>query len=137
MPKPDEIPKRLGVRAVVVHSSNNFLLTLQDILNPDLSFIFGKLQVIKQYSRFLRFLSLRQINASFIFVTRLKTWKLYTTLIVYYFCLTYLSVWQINASFIFVTRLKTWKLCKTLIVYYFCLTYLSVRYRDTFQAHFI
>ena len=37
-----EIPKRLGLRAVVVDSSNNFLLTLQDILNPDLSFIFGK-----------------------------------------------------------------------------------------------
>ena len=37
-----EIPKRLRVRAVVVASSNNFLLTLQDILNPDLRFIFGK-----------------------------------------------------------------------------------------------
>ena len=42
-----EIPKRLGVRAVVVDSSNNFLLTLQDILNPDLSFIFEKMQAIK------------------------------------------------------------------------------------------
>ena len=42
-----EIPKRLGVRAVVVDSSNNFLLTLQDILNPDLSLMFGKMQVIK------------------------------------------------------------------------------------------
>ena len=42
-----EIPKRLGVRVVVVASSNNFLVTLQDILNPDLSFIFGKMQVIK------------------------------------------------------------------------------------------
>ena len=55
-----EIPKRLGVRTVVVASSNNFLLTLQDILNPDLSFIFWKMQVIKQYSRFSRFLLLRQ-----------------------------------------------------------------------------
>ena len=35
MPTNVEIPKRLGVRAVVVDSSNNFLLTLQDILNPD------------------------------------------------------------------------------------------------------
>ena len=42
-----EIPKRLGVRAVVVDPSNNFLLTLQDILNPDLSLTFGKMQVIK------------------------------------------------------------------------------------------
>ena len=46
-PKIVEIPKRLGVRAVVVDSSNNFLLTLQDILNPDLISIFGKMQVIK------------------------------------------------------------------------------------------
>ena len=46
-PKNVEIPKRLGVRVVVIDSSNNFLLTLQDILNPDLSFIFGKMQVIK------------------------------------------------------------------------------------------
>ena len=46
-PKNVDIPKRLGVRAVVVDSSNNFRLTLQDILNPDLSFIFGKMQVIK------------------------------------------------------------------------------------------
>ena len=46
-PKNVEISKRLGVRAVIVDSSNNFLLTLQDILNPDLSFIFGKMQVIK------------------------------------------------------------------------------------------
>ena len=37
MPKNVEIPKRLGVRAVIVDSSNNFFLTLQDILNPDLS----------------------------------------------------------------------------------------------------
>ena len=42
-----EFPKRLGVRAVEVDSSNNFFLTLQDILNPDLNFMFGKMQVIK------------------------------------------------------------------------------------------
>ena len=53
-PENVEIPKRLGVREVVVASSNNFLLTLQDILNPDLSFILGKMQVIKQFSRFSR-----------------------------------------------------------------------------------
>ena len=41
--KNDEIPKRVEVRAVVVYSSNNFLLTLQDILNPDLSLVFGKM----------------------------------------------------------------------------------------------
>ena len=46
-PKNVEIPKRLGVRAVIVDSSNNFLLTLQDFLNPDLSLTFGKMQVIK------------------------------------------------------------------------------------------
>ena len=46
-PKNVEIPKRLGVRAVVVDSSNNFLLTLQDILNPVLSYIFGTMQVMK------------------------------------------------------------------------------------------
>ena len=46
-PKNVEIPKRLGVRVVVVDSSINFLMTLQDILNPDLSFIFGKMQAIK------------------------------------------------------------------------------------------
>ena len=46
-PKNVEISKRSGVREVVVDCSNNFLLTLQDILNPDLSFIFGKMQVIK------------------------------------------------------------------------------------------
>ena len=46
-PKNVEIPKRLGVRAVVVDSSNSFLLTLQDNVNPDLSFMFGKMQVIK------------------------------------------------------------------------------------------
>ena len=42
-----EISKRLGVRTVVVDSSNNFLLTLQDIVNPDLSLMFGKMHVIK------------------------------------------------------------------------------------------
>ena len=47
-PKNVEIAKGLWVvTAVVVDSSNNFFLTLQDILNPDLSFIFGKMQVIK------------------------------------------------------------------------------------------
>ena len=46
-PKTVEIPKRLGVRAVVVESSNNFLLTLQAILNPDLGLMFGKMHVIK------------------------------------------------------------------------------------------
>ena len=46
-PKNGEIPKRLGVRAVVVDSSNNFLLTLQDFLNPDLSFIFENIHVVK------------------------------------------------------------------------------------------
>ena len=46
-PKNVKIPKRLGVRAVEVHSSNNFLLTLLDILNPVLNFMFGKMQVIK------------------------------------------------------------------------------------------
>ena len=42
-PKNVEMPKRLGVRAVVVDSSNNFLLTLQDILNADFSLTFGKM----------------------------------------------------------------------------------------------
>ena len=46
-PKNVEIPKRLGVMAVEADSSNNFLLTLQDILNPDLNFMFEKMQVIK------------------------------------------------------------------------------------------
>ena len=46
-PKNVEILKRLEVRAVVEDSSNKFLLTLQDILNPDLSLMFGKMQVIK------------------------------------------------------------------------------------------
>ena len=46
-PKNVEIPKRLGVRAVEVDSSNNFLLTLQGILNPILNFMFRKMQVIK------------------------------------------------------------------------------------------
>ena len=65
MPKNVEIPKILGVRAVVVDSSNKFILTLQDILNPDLSLTFGKMQVIKYYSRFSRFLLLRQDYRSF------------------------------------------------------------------------
>ena len=42
-----KIPKRLGVRAAVVDSSNSFLLTLHAILNPDLSLMFGKMQVIQ------------------------------------------------------------------------------------------
>ena len=46
-PKNVEIPKRLGVRAVVIDASNNFLLTLQGFLNTDLSITFGKMQVIK------------------------------------------------------------------------------------------
>ena len=46
-PKNVVIPKILGVRAVVVDSSNNFLQTLQDFLNPDLGQKFGKMQVIK------------------------------------------------------------------------------------------
>ena len=46
-PKIVEFPKRLGVRTMAVDSSNNFFLTLQDILNPDLNFMFGKMQVIK------------------------------------------------------------------------------------------
>ena len=45
--KNDEIPKRVEIRAVVVDSSNNFLLTLQDFLNHDLSLMFGKMQVLK------------------------------------------------------------------------------------------
>ena len=46
-PKNVEIPKRLGVRAVIVDSSNNFLPTLRDILNPELSLMLGQMQVIK------------------------------------------------------------------------------------------
>ena len=46
-PKNVEIPKRLGVRAVLVDSSNNFLLTLQYVLNPYLSLTFGKMQLMK------------------------------------------------------------------------------------------
>ena len=46
-PKNVEISKRYGIRAVVIDSSNNFLLTLQDILNPDLSLTFGKMHRIK------------------------------------------------------------------------------------------
>ena len=47
-PKDGKNTKRSGARAVIVDCSNNFLLTLQDILNPDLRFIFGKMQVIKK-----------------------------------------------------------------------------------------
>ena len=46
-PKNVEIPRRLGVRAMVVDSLNNFLLTLQDILNSDLSLTIGKMQALK------------------------------------------------------------------------------------------
>ena len=46
-PKNVKIPKILGVRAVVVDFSNKFLLTLQDILNSDLSLMFGKMYAIK------------------------------------------------------------------------------------------
>ena len=42
-----KIPKRSGVRAVVGDDADNLLLTLQDILNPELSLILGKMQVIK------------------------------------------------------------------------------------------
>ena len=70
-PKNVEIPKRLGVRAVVEDSSNNFLLTLQYILNPGLSLTFGKMQLIKEYSGFSRFLLLRQ-DYSDCFINKLK-----------------------------------------------------------------
>ena len=46
-PKNVEIFKRLGVWAVVEDSSNNYLMTLQDILNPDFSLTLRKMQVIK------------------------------------------------------------------------------------------
>ena len=46
-PKNVEIFKRLGVWAVVEDSSNNYPMTLQDILNPDLSLTIRKMQVIK------------------------------------------------------------------------------------------
>ena len=45
--KMSKISKRLGARTVVVDYSNNFLLTLQDILNPDFSLTFRKMQLIK------------------------------------------------------------------------------------------
>ena len=66
MPKNVQTPKRLGIRAVVVDSSNIFILTLQDILNLDLSLTFGKIQVIKYYFRFSRFLLLRQDYRTFL-----------------------------------------------------------------------
>ena len=46
-PRNVEIRKRLWIRAVIVDPSNSFLLTLQNILNPDFSLMFGKMQVIK------------------------------------------------------------------------------------------
>ena len=55
----DEIYKRSGARLVAVDCPDYFLLTLQDILNPDLSFIFGKIQAIKIYSKFSRFFLFR------------------------------------------------------------------------------
>ena len=58
-PKNDEISKRSGVRLVAVVCPNYFLLTLQDILNPDLSFIFGKIQAIKNIPNFRVFLLFR------------------------------------------------------------------------------
>ena len=58
-PKYDKISKISGVRLVAKDCSNYFLLTLQDILNPGLSFLFGKIQAIKKYSRFSRFLLFR------------------------------------------------------------------------------
>ena len=58
-PKNDEFSKKSGVWLVAIDCSNYFLLTLQDIFNPDLSFIFGKMQAIKKYSRFSRFLLFR------------------------------------------------------------------------------
>ena len=33
---------------MVVEPSNNFFLTLQDFLNPDMCLMFGKMQVIKK-----------------------------------------------------------------------------------------
>ena len=42
-PKNVEIAKRLGVRAMILDSSTNFFLTLQDILNPYLSFIWNNI----------------------------------------------------------------------------------------------
>ena len=51
-PKNVEIPQRLGVSAVVVEPSNNFFLTLQDFLNPDMCLMFGKMQVIKFFPDF-------------------------------------------------------------------------------------
>ena len=51
-PKNVEIPKRLGVGSVVVDSSNNFLLTLQDSLNPDLSLMFGNMHLINNIPDF-------------------------------------------------------------------------------------
>ena len=55
-PKNVEIPKRLGVSAVVVETSNNFFLTLQDFLNLDMCLMFGKMQVIKKIFQIFAFL---------------------------------------------------------------------------------
>ena len=46
-PKNVEIPKRLGAWAVEADYSNNFLLTLQDSVNTDLTFMFVRIQVMK------------------------------------------------------------------------------------------
>ena len=51
-PKNVKIPKRLVVSAVVVEPSNNFSLTLQDFLNPEMCLMFGKMQVIKNIPDF-------------------------------------------------------------------------------------
>ena len=37
---------------MVVEPSNNFFLTLQDFLNPDMCLMFGKMQVIKFFQIF-------------------------------------------------------------------------------------
>ena len=55
-PKNVEIPKRLGVSAVVVESSNNFFLTLQDFLNPDMCLMFRKNTSNKKISQIFAFL---------------------------------------------------------------------------------
>ena len=41
---------------MAVDYSNYFLLTLQDVLNPDLSFIIGKMQAIKKIFQIFAFL---------------------------------------------------------------------------------
>ena len=59
-PKNVEIPKRLGVSGVVVESSNNFFLTLQDFLNPDICLMFQKNASNKKISQIFGFLLLQQ-----------------------------------------------------------------------------